>query len=170
MVSESKSKRIVTEGLISGLIAGAVFAMAEVIVAAVMGMSPLMPFRMFASVVFGRGALDGMSIGLAFVLGGIVHFVLSSVYGMIYGWFTNRLSSENRASWARQGAIGVVYGIVLWVVNFQIIARLAYPWFLEANQVLQALVHALFYGLPVGLVTCAAERRVLGAAPATRTT
>jgi hypothetical protein len=58
-----------------------------------------------------------------------------------------------------QAAIGIIYGVALHVVNFHVIARAAYPWFLDANQYMQLVMHALAYGLPLGLLYALAERR-----------
>jgi hypothetical protein len=56
----------------------------------------------------------------------------------------------------------------VWFVNFQIIARVLYPWFLGAPQFLQAVMHGLFFGLPLALIYAASERRGDAHAPAAR--
>ena len=78
----------------------------------------------------------------------------------VYGVINGQLSVETQTSWSRQLGPGFVYGAVLWFVNFQIIARVLYPWFLMAPQFLQMAMHALFFGLPLELMYGRGERRV----------
>jgi uncharacterized membrane protein YagU involved in acid resistance len=150
--------RSVGEGVTAGLIAGVIFAMMEVIGAAMMGKPPLMPFRMFASVVLGKGAMEG-AVGTALVVGTIAHLALSAVFGFVYGLLARRQAEQGRTSFGRQAGLGIAFGLAVWLVNFQIIARVLYPWFLESPQVLQAMMHGLFYGLPLALIYAAFERR-----------
>ncbi len=163
-----ENRRSVGEGVAAGLIAGVIFAMMEIVGAAMMGNPALMPIRMFASVVLGKSAMEG-ALGTALVVGTIAHLVLSAVFGVVYGLFSARLSEATKTSFGRQAGIGILFGLVVWFVNFQIIARVLYPWFLGAPQFLQALMHGLFFGLPLALIYAASERRVHAPAPATRT-
>ncbi len=142
-----------------GLISGAIFAVVEIIAAAVMGNPALMPLRMFASILLGRSALTEAPAGVAIIVGLIMHFALSAVFGLIYGAIESRMSVEGRTSWARQAGAGLLFGFALWLVNFQIIARILYPWFVAAPQFLQLVLHAVCFGLPLGLMFAAQERR-----------
>jgi hypothetical protein len=162
------SRRSVGEGITAGLIAGVIFAMMEIVGAVLMGDPALMPVRMFASVVLGQGAMEG-PLGTALLVGTIAHLALSAVFGIIYGLLAARVSDTTRTSFGRQAAIGILFGLAVWFVNFQIIARVLYPWFLGAPQFLQAVMHGLFFGLPLALIYAASERRIQTAAPATRT-
>jgi hypothetical protein len=96
----------------------------------------------------------------ALVVGIIAHLTLSGIYGLAYGVVNAMFSPRTETSWGRQMAIGVVFGAALWLVNFQIIARIVYPWFLDAPQALQLLMHAVAFGLPLALMYAGAERRV----------
>ena len=89
-----------------------------------------------------------------------VHLALSALLGLIYGLVNARLSPETETRWARQAGLGLLFGALVWLVNFQVVARLLYPWFLTTPQSVQLLLHALFFGLPLGLMYAAAERRV----------
>lgn len=162
------TKRGAKEGIGFGLIAGVIFAMMEIAGAAAMGNPPLMPIRMFASIVLGEAALETVPMGSALLVGVVVHLALSALFGLIYGLLNARTSTATQTQWGRQAGLGLLFGLALWLVNFQIIARVLYPWFLTTPQFLQALMHALFFGLPLGLMYAAAERRVhrVGRAPA----
>ena len=143
-----------------GVAAGIVMALVEVIASVAGGLGPLLPFRMAASVVLGDGALGRTSTGVAFVVGLLVHMVLSAIFGLIYGALNARGSQATRVSWGRESVLGLIYGLAIWLVDFQIIARSAYPWFLGTAQFLQAITHALFYGLPLTLMYVMGERRI----------
>lgn len=154
------TKRGAKEGLSFGLIAGIIFAMMEIAGAAMMGNPPLMPLRMFASVVLGGSAMQTASLGSVVVVGTIAHLALSAVFGLIYGLVNARFSPKTETSWGRQAGLGLLFGAMIWLVNFQIIARILYPWFLMTPQFLQMAMHAMFFGLPLALMYAAAERRV----------
>jgi hypothetical protein len=152
-------KRGAKEGFGFGVVAGIIFAVAEVIIAAMMDNPALMPFRMFASIVFGQEALGVTPIGTAVAVGIVVHLILSALFGLVYGVVNSRFSLRTQADSSTQLGIGLAFGVALWFVNFQIIARTAYPWFLDAPQGLQAILHAVAFGLPLGIMYGAAERR-----------
>lgn len=162
----SRSRGALAAGAGFGLVAGAVFAMMEVLGAIIMGNPALMPLRMFASTLLGQDALTASALGMVMVVGLLAHFALSAIFGMIYSAIESSMSPEGRTSWGRQAVVGLLFGLGLWLVNFQIIARIFYPWFLGTPQFLQAMMHALFFGLPLGLMFAALERRrrPLGAA------
>lgn len=164
----SENRRSIGEGITAGLIAGIIFAMMEIAGAAMMGNPPLMPVRMFASVVLGQGAMQG-PLGVPLVVGTIAHLVLSAGFGIVYGLLAARTSEATKTSFGRQAGLGILFGLVVWLVNFHIIARVLYPWFLGAPQFLQAMMHGLFFGLPLALIYAASERRVHAHAPAART-
>lgn len=147
------------QGIAYGLIAGLVFGMVELIASAAMGGPVLMPVRMFSSVLLGQEAFSEVVwLGWVVAVGLGVHFALSALLGLLYGALQSRMSVEGRTSWGRQSAVGLLFGAAIWLVNFQIIARLFYPWFLEAPQFLQLTLHAVAFGWPLGLMFAAAER------------
>lgn len=154
-----ESKRGLKEGIGVGVAAGIVFALAEVVVSAIQGVPALTPFRMFASIVLGGEALTATSLGVAFVVGALVHLAISAFYGLIYGAMASSLSVDKRESYGTEAFLGAGYGLAVWFVNFQIIARIGYPWFLDTSQLLQAILHAAFYGAPLAIFYAGAERR-----------
>lgn len=156
----SAETRSLKEGALYGVIAGALFAAAQVIVAVVQGQSVETPFRMFASVMLGASAFDGTSAPLAIFVGSLVLVALSAGYGFLFGLYNSTLSAETRRSWNRQAMLGVGYGFILWLVNFQFFAHANYPAFLEGPQAAQVAILTLFFGLPLALMYVAAERRV----------
>ena len=150
-----------------GVLAGLIFGAGEVIATAWMGRPAILPLRLFASILLGRQALATTPAGTAVVLGIVTHLILSGIFGLVYGALLGRQPAERTTSWGNQAAYGALFGLALWVVNFQIIARVFYPWFLNQPQFLQAVAHAAFFGLPLALFCAASERRLRVPRPAT---
>lgn len=148
------------EGAAAGLLAGVLFVIAEVALAAASGRAPTFVFRMIASVLLGRAAFDTTTLSGAITVGIVVHLTLSAFYGFLYGTLSSGLTPASQVSFSRQTALGLGFGALVWLVNFQGIARLFYPWFLSPWQMLQVGVHALFFGLPLALLYASAERRI----------
>ncbi|HEY3359099.1 MAG TPA: hypothetical protein VGQ83_37970 [Polyangia bacterium] len=160
------------EGAVWGVLAGAVFGLAEVVGAAAMGQSPLLPPRMAASLVLGGIALFSTPPATAVALGLFVHLLLSALFGIIFSARNAPMPPEMRASWGSQAAFGLFYGLIVWLFDFQLVGRLLYPWFLTSAQIPQAIAHIVFFGLPLGLGFAATERRGLavGGGPVPRPT
>jgi hypothetical protein len=157
---QNDTRRGIKEGLGFGVVAGMVFGLIEVVGTGMMGDSPLMPIRMFASVVLGEGAMTSPNIGSVAIVGVVAHVVLSAIFGLMYGVFAANTSLRTQTDWSRQAFLGLMFGVALWFVNFQVIARFLYPWFLEVPQFGSMVMHAMFFGLPLSLLYARAERHV----------
>lgn len=155
----NETRRGAKEGLGFGIIAGVIFGVVEIIAAAMMDNPLLMPLQMFASIVMGQEAFAETAGGGTLLTGIIVHLVLSAIFGVVYGVVNAQFGAATQTSWGRQIGVGAAFGFALWLVNFQIIARLFYPWFLGTPQFLQMMMHVLFFGLPLALMYAGAERR-----------
>ncbi len=164
--TQGTTKRSIGEGIGYGLIAGAIFAVVWMLGSVAMGQPALTPFRLSAGVFFGAGALEFGTWG-AFLGGALVGLVVSAIFGAIYGLINARLPLESHVNMGTQTVLGLVFGAAVWVLMFQIIARAAWPWLLEPNQLGMFILHAVFFGLPLGLMFAAAERRAMphGAVP-----
>ncbi len=149
-----------TNGLLFGVAAGVVLALAEVALAVATGDSPMRPVRMSAAVVLGPPAFTPeVSAGTALLLGLGVHLMLSAVAGLFYSFLDAMLPPDGRGRWEFQAAVGMLYGIFIWLVSFQFVGRGHYPWFLEVPQFPQIVLHAVFLGLPLAMLFTAAERK-----------
>ena len=99
----------------AGIIAGAVFMIMEMLlVATVGGGSAWGPPRMMAAIILGQGVLPppatfSFGIMLAAL---IVHFSLSVVYGLAFGWIARPFSTGTAT------VAGAIFGVVLYLVNF----------------------------------------------------
>jgi len=146
-------------GVLYGVMAGALFLLAQVFAAMFVGESPWAPIQPFSSVVLGESAVGVRTSPQSVVVGFIVHFALSALYGAIYCAANARRSSKIRTGYVRQSALGLLYGAALWLINLELIARFFYPWLLESSQLIQLGLHAVTFGLPLALFYAGAQRR-----------
>lgn len=160
-IAMSDVSRSIKEGIGFGLIAGIVFAIAQVIAAVIASVPAIFVFRMFASVLLGGPALATTPAPAAIGIGIIANLYLSAMFGLFYGIYNSALTQPTRRSLARQATIGALYGVMLWLMSSQVFARYRYPWLLELPQVPQIFLHAVCYGLPLGLLYATAERHVV---------
>ena len=142
----------IKHGLIGGIVAGISMMIVEMIIAALMGMDAFMPPRMIAGIALGKSAMDPSTPLMTAALSGmLLHIVLSIVYGVIFALVVANI----RAVQAPAAVIvaGAVYGLLLWLINFYIIAPPAgWVWFpTMANPVQQVISHVIGFGLVLGV-------------------
>ncbi len=136
------------QGAIAGVVAGLVFAAFEMTASALtMGTDAFfMPLRMIGAIALGPEALDpGYSLLTASVAGVVVHISLAIIYGLIFG----EIATVLRGPAAFIG-LGSLFGLVLWLVNFYLIAPIAFAWFQETSPVVQFVAHTFFFGAVLG--------------------
>jgi hypothetical protein len=160
-------------GAIGGLIAGVVFMLFQMSAAVVAtgADGALRPLRMVAAIVLGRAALDpshsAVTAGLA---GATVHLLLAALFGVLFGALL-LVAAQSDVVMAGRTIVLVasVYGFVLWLMNFYIVAPVAgLSWFPDrSSPVVQFLAHTFCYGAVLGLYfqrMIAARARVSGPA------
>ena len=157
MVADERSavRRWVVNGAIGGVIAGIVFAVFEMVMAAVMvgGEAFFMPLRMIGGIALGQQALSPeTSLAVAGTAGLVVHMMFSALYGMgvaVVAAFVPQLRSSTLAlvGWAS------LAGLALWIVNFYVIAPIAgWTWFPnDTDPIVQFVAHTFFFGSALGL-------------------
>lgn len=140
----------VRHGLIGGAIAGVIFALAEMVGSAVMGMPFLAPLQAFASLPLGIPPME-IPMDTAIPVGLISHTALSLIYGVAFALVVQNVGML-RSSASATVVAATLFGIVLWVVNFYVLAPLiGRPWFTMAPAIPQFIYHAFFYGTVLGL-------------------
>jgi hypothetical protein len=157
-------------GLGFGLLAGVVFALAECLASWVAGEGVLMPVRYAASMLLGARALTALPLAMTLAVGLGMHFAFCAFLGLAYSLIDARLSPELRPNVAHQAATGMLFGLGVWLLTFQFMGRGYFPWFLELPQFNQLVLHAVFFGAPLGLLFAAAERRRVAIAAFERST
>ncbi|MCO5166010.1 MAG: hypothetical protein M9894_06540 [Planctomycetes bacterium] len=150
-----------------GEVAGAAFALASCL-----ALGPVAVVRLNASILLGEyGTSPALNLWGALTMGLVAHVVLSGLFGWLYGVLHRSMIPRARLRLDVNAAAGALYGLALWFVNVQLVGRAGYAWFLDLPQVPMLALHALTYGLPLGLVTALAARaraRHLAEVPAPR--
>lgn len=146
----------VRTGLIGGVVAGIVFAMFEMIMAAVLNGSEafLMPLRMIGAIGLGTTALDpSSSILTAGGAGLVIHMVLSMMYGVIVAGAIALVPSLSRST-ASVLAVSSIAGFALWILNFFVLAGIfGWNWFPDSQNIaVQFVAHTVMYGSVLGLL------------------
>ena len=140
----------------SGLIAGAVFLMLEMLMVPMfLGGSPWGPPRMIAAIAMGEGVLPppatfDMTILL---VASIIHFVLSLVLAFIFAFIAKGRTAGSAA------LIGGVFGLVVYLVMFYGMTAV-FPWFEMARTWVTIFVHIVF-GVLLGWVYATVAGRVV---------
>jgi hypothetical protein len=153
--SRTGSNTWIVSSAIAGAAAGIVFAMFEMIMAAITNGAEafFMPLRMIGGIGLGASALDpSTSLVAASGAGIVIHMALSMMYGVAVAVVLRVIPSLARTS-ASVLAVSSAAGFALWVVNFQVLARaLGWPWFPDGtNAVVQIVAHTIFFGTVLGL-------------------
>ncbi|MFL5734248.1 MAG: hypothetical protein ACJ78Q_13755 [Chloroflexia bacterium] len=143
----------VRNGAIGGVIAGIVFAAAEMLAAWFTMGKPAAPLHMIAGIPLQQDPMQ-ISDGTAIVVGMLFHMVYSATVGVIVAFVVTSVAVL-RNSPATTVIFSTVLGLVLWPLNFYVIAPLIHaPWFAAvtnpSDQIQQAIWHALF-GAVLGL-------------------
>lgn len=156
----------VTWGAVLGVVAGVVFAMFEMVAAWALGDGFWMPLRMIGAIVLGDGALEASySLAGAALAGAALHMMLSAVFGAVFGALA-ALAPALRASRSVLVGAASLYGLALWLVNFYVLAPVAFEWFQDANPVVQFFAHTFFFGALLGAML--APRVLHGESPGRR--
>jgi uncharacterized membrane protein YagU involved in acid resistance len=130
-------------GAVGGLVAGIIFAVANMWFVTSIGRPARTPLLMISTIVLGDGAMTNGDANTA--TGWVVHIVLSIAFGIVFAVVARRLRTNGEVALA-----GFVYGGLLYVLNFQILARVAFETFRGADQPFEVVVHLVF-GLVLAL-------------------
>jgi len=155
LVEVRRPAELLRHGVIAGVVAGITLVAEEMLATVLLGGSASDPFRLVASVLFGRQALSpDFAIWIALLVGAAAHLVLSVLFGLV---FVLLVAGAYQLS-ARVPLLliyGVLYGLALWELNVLTVLHLLFPQvaplFGLANQIWNGIVgYAVFYGLVLG--------------------
>lgn len=150
--------QLLLHGINAGLTAGLVFILVQMVINLALNRPFFEPLRLISTLGFGLEALDpGYSIVTASMIGLFIHLAVSAVYGIIFV-FLITVTGQITAPTEKHLVYGTGYGLMLWVINFIIIAPLAYPQFGQLHPFWQGFVACtFFFGTLLGVYTAAVE-------------
>lgn len=154
------TRRGIQECVLFGLVLGPVLATIEVVIYLALGLGAERPLRLAASLFVGPQALtqpDGATVTMV-AFG--AHLLLAALWGALFGAFAAHAPLGIRRRSVDQAFLGMAFGALVWVVDFQVLGRLINPAMLFDPVLPQLLPHVLGFGLPLGLLFAWAERRV----------
>ena len=132
--------RRITRGVVAGTAAGLLFLLANMWFAVSKGMPAAAPLYDI-STIFHFAAMPDPTPENA-IVGLITHLTLAAGFGVALALLAPLLGSR-----AMLVGGGVGFGVVLYLVNFQILGRVAFEWFqVGPNQTFELIAHA-GYGL-----------------------
>jgi hypothetical protein len=135
-------------GAIAGLVAGFTFVLANMWYADAHGKPAIAPFLDISTIFHGSDKPNLNNASVDVVAGLVTHFALSMLFGIVFalGVAILRLARPPQLLLAA----ALVYGLALYVVNFQIVGRAFFPWFVDPsgpNQGFELWIHPVGYGL-----------------------
>jgi len=124
----------------SGIIAGAVFMMLEMVLVPVfMGGSPWGPPRMIAAIAMGKSVLpppDTFAM-VPVMVAMLIHFMLAIVLAIVLALVVARMGTGAAVM------VGAVFGLVVYLVNFYGMTAV-FPWFAMARNWISIFAHVMF--------------------------
>jgi hypothetical protein len=143
-------------GVLCGLVAGTAYLAAQMsFTSLVQGDSPWAPLHRMAAILLGPDAATPpfdapmTLVGIALM----IHFTLAIVYGRSVDWLVRGSAPQFAA------VLGAALGLGIYVLNFWVLAPIAFPWFEESRSIVTAMDHVIF-GAVAG-VSCAHLRQFL---------
>jgi hypothetical protein len=151
VVGRPRLGQYLVAGFISGFLAGVAFIALTCWYSSYHGSPELMPFRFVASLAKGPTgiATHPLWMGMA------IHSVLSALFGLVFAIFTSWIRSASLVALA-----GLVCGAVIYIVDFQILARVVsqFSAFRTTDQPFEAAVHLVFGAVLAVLILLGARR------------
>jgi len=130
-----------SRGATAGLVSGLVFLIATMGYVTTKGLPAVAPMIDISTIFHGQDepvpSPDNVVVGL------VTHLTLAAAFGIVFALLASVL--PRRAGILL--ATGVVYGLLLYVVNFQILGRTLFPWFTNPSgpdQGFEVFIHAVF--------------------------
>jgi uncharacterized membrane protein YagU involved in acid resistance len=138
---------VFTRGAVAGISAGFVFLLANMAYATTQDKPSLAPFMDISTIFHGTDEPASMTPTLDMLAtGAVTHISLSIAFGIVFALLVTAFVPIVRSS-LLLAAAGVVYGLALYVVNFQILGNLLFEWFTNPqgpNQGFEVFIHAVF--------------------------
>jgi hypothetical protein len=143
----SNTGELFTRGAVAGIAAGFIFLLANMAYATSEGKPSLAPFMDISTIFHGTDKPASMTPTLDMLAtGAVVHISLSTAFGIVFALLVGAFAPLLR-NWLVLGGAGIVYGLALYVLNFQIFGNTLFQWFTNPNgpdQGFEVFIHAAF--------------------------
>jgi hypothetical protein len=156
---------VFTRGAVAGISAGFVFLLANMAYATTQDKPAVAPFMDISTIFHGTDKPASMTPTVDMLAtGAVTHISLSIAFGVVFALLVGVFAPLVR-NWLVLAAAGVVYGLALYVVNFQILGNTVFEWFTNAqgpNQGFEVFIHSVFGLLLVPFFVGFAKARSMG--------
>lgn len=165
-VEERRWHLLVLHGLAAGLCAGITLALAQFVITAAQQEGALAPFRLVASLALGTEALrSDASTAIVIAIGSLIHFAAAAFFGVVFVILLALTFQLSARGWILTG-YGVLFGFLLWEINFLAILPGLYPELTRRiefdTQIWKGIVaYTLVYGPTLALYIAARRPGVL---------
>ncbi len=168
-VTGHRKGTFVRAGIVVGIVAGTAFILTEMFFAHMLGNSLLTPLRLISTIVLGTQAMlrDYNAIA-SLAIGVLVHYALSILFGVISAAiFALVIRRGGGGAGPREFVVlGFLDGMVVWIVDFYLIAPRWFPQFAQLNPFWNGFVAHAIFGVVLGLGFAAnANRRARAIVP-----
>lgn len=146
MVAPSDLGAAFTRGVAAGLFGGFAFIVANMYYALNHGKPAVAPLLAISTIF--RGSNMPMMDPQDVIIGLVTHIGLSMLFGIGFGLLVAVLRLTTKPVLVTVAAL--VYGLLLYVVNFQILARIWFPFLVNPkgpNQLFELWIHPVAFGL-----------------------
>lgn len=138
---------LVSRGAAAGFTAGLAFIIATMYFADYSGKSTVAPFVAISTVFHAtsKPIMTPAALPAEVITGVVLHFALSIAFGIGFAVVARLV----RNAWQLVAA-ALVYGTLLWVLNFEILGRTVFPFFSNPhgpNVTFQGIIHPFIFGL-----------------------
>ncbi len=142
------------DGIVGGIIAGTAFILAEMFFSQMLGEPFLSPLRLISTIVLGKAAaMPGyQAVPSSLAVGFVIHYVLSILFGVVTAWIA--IGVGRHAVLGRGWSfviLGFIGGMVIWGINFYVIAPALFPQFGMVNALWGGFVAHAIFGIVLGL-------------------
>ncbi len=136
---------LVARGAVAGLSSGFVFLLGTMWYVTTKGLPAVAPL-LDISTVF-HFSDKPVKTPPEMIIGLVTHVGLSLAFGIVFALFVVPAISRLRINPVTLAVAGIAYGLLVYVVNFQILGRTLFPWFtnpMGPNQWFEIFIHAVF--------------------------
>lgn len=142
---------LLSRGAVAGLVAGLAFIVASMYFADYSDKRTVAPFLAISTIFHGsaKPIMTAAALPAEVVTGVILHLAFSISFGIGFAVIT-RAIRRMVGNLAALIAAALVYGTLLWVLNFEILGRTAFKFFSNPhgpNVVFQGIIHPFIFGL-----------------------